>query len=87
MDFAAWAAVLVPSESGQGAAVHAILSLQAVLSAIGVLMALYVAARAVAGLLNRPASSALDVTSLFLAYAGTQGLIGATMIRLFPMAS
>jgi len=46
MDFAAWGAVVNPGVSGQGAAVHAILSLLAVLSAIAVLMALYVAARA-----------------------------------------
>jgi cytochrome c oxidase subunit I+III len=87
MDFAAWGAVLSPSASGQGAAVHAILSLLAVLSAIGVLMALYVAARAMTDLLNRPASSALDVTSMFLNFVGVLGLIGATIVRLFPMAA
>jgi len=67
-----------------GATIFALLSWQGVLLSVGVLMAGYVTARAVAGLLDSRRTSTVDVCALFLGYMAAQGAAGATLVRLFP---
>ncbi len=86
-DLSSWRdAGLAPEMSGQGATVFAFLSLQGVLVAISVLMALYLAARNARGLVTRPANNSFDVVVLFIAYTGAQGAAAALLTRLFPGA-
>ena len=49
---------------------------------IAIVMAAYTASRAAHGLVTRPANNTLDLTALFLAYAGGQGLAGTLVPRL-----
>jgi cytochrome c oxidase subunit I+III len=88
IDLAGWrGAGLMPDDSGQGATVYAILVLQAMLAGIAVIMAGYMAARALRGLVTAPASNSLDLVMLFLVYTGAQGVIGSTLTRLLPGAA
>ena len=86
-DYASWqAAGLMPSASGQGAIVYATMAHQASVVAVCLVMALYVSARAFAGLLTRPVSVTLDVVSIFIVYTAVQGLAGAAIARLLDAA-
>lgn len=83
LDHGQWrAAGFDPELSGQAAAIFALQALQACSVAIGVLMAGYIAARAVRGLVATPANNSVDLAALFLAYSGAQGLVGAAVARL-----
>ncbi|WP_068876942.1 MULTISPECIES: cbb3-type cytochrome c oxidase subunit I [unclassified Phenylobacterium] len=79
-----WSTGLRPDASGQGATVFALLSWQGVLLSVAVLMAGYVAARAIAGLADSSRTSTVDVCALFLGYVAAQGAAGAALVRLFP---
>ena len=82
-DYASWqTAGLMPTASGQGAIVYATIAYQASVVAVCLVMALYVSARAFAGLLTRPVSVTLDVVSIFIVYTAVQGLAGAAIPRL-----
>ncbi|WP_334164127.1 cbb3-type cytochrome c oxidase subunit I [Phenylobacterium sp.] len=87
VDLQTWtAAGLRPSASSQGATVFAILSWQAVLLATGLLMAGFLAARAVAGVMHPSRPASLDTVSLFLVFTAAQGALGVLLVRLFPGA-
>ncbi len=87
LDYRQWtAAGFAPTASGQTASLFALQALQACVVAIAVLMAGYVAARAIRGLVTRPSNNSLDLTALFLAYAGGQGLAGTLFPRLLEIA-
>ena len=81
VDWRAWASLLQPDASGQGAAVFAILCLQAMVGAIALLMAGYLAWRVAKGLVTKRRNNTLDLTCLFLAYTGVQGLVGTLFVR------
>lgn len=74
---------LGPSDSGQGATVYALLSLVAVLSAIGLLMAAYLSARNSRGMIVWPKNNSLDLCVLFVTYAAGQGALTAILTRAF----
>lgn len=82
LDWYDWRAILAPQDSGQAAVVYALLALHVLLFSTGALMASFVAARGVAGLLTQPRSNTLDLTMLFIIYAAAQGLIGSVVARL-----
>ena len=81
VDWQAWSALLAPDASGQGAAVFAILCLQAMVGGIALLMAGYLGWRALKGLLSERRNNTLDLTCLFLGYTGGQGLVGTLFVR------
>lgn len=82
----AWRMIgLTPAASGQAAVIYALQALQASVVAIGLLMAGYTVARWFRGLVATPVNNTVDLTALFLAYAGAQGFIGAIFPRLFGM--
>ncbi|MCW1430241.1 cbb3-type cytochrome c oxidase subunit I [Novosphingobium sp. JCM 18896] len=81
LDARAWLALLPPDTSGQSAAVNAILCLQAMVGAIAVLMAGYLGWRAVKNLVSQTRNNTLDLTCLFVGYAGAQGLVGTLFAR------
>jgi cytochrome c oxidase subunit I+III len=80
-DWGAWSAVLSPDASGQGAAVFALLALQATVGAVALLIALYLGWRVLRGLVVPVANNTLDLTCLFVGYAGAQGLVGTLFAR------
>ncbi|MFN3387781.1 MAG: cbb3-type cytochrome c oxidase subunit I [Allosphingosinicella sp.] len=87
VDFHSWrASGLSPEQSGQGAVVHAFLATEAMLVAISLLMALYLAARNSRGLVTRPRNNSFDLTVMFLVYTAGQGLLAALLTRLVPGA-
>jgi cytochrome c oxidase subunit I+III len=77
---------LEPTASGQGATVYAFLLLQGILTAIAALMAAYLSARNSRGLIVRPRNNSYDLVTMFIAYSGAQGALGALLVRLFPGA-
>ena len=77
---------LRPELSGQAATVHAFIGLQGILTAVSVLMALYLAIRNSRGLVTRPRNNSFDLTVLFLTYTAAQGALAASLVRLFPGA-
>ena len=84
-DVSGWqAAGLVPSASGQGATVFALLSFQGMAAAIGAVMAGYLGFRSGRGLLTTPTSVTLDVVARYLGFIAIQGLIVQTVLRIFP---
>lgn len=86
-DIGSWRiAGLDPAASGQGATVFALLAFQGVLLSVVVLMAGYLAARTVRGLVAPDRTSTVDVVVLFIANAAAQGAIAALLVRLFPGA-
>ena len=88
VDFASWRATgLTGPASGQGAIVHALLSLQGLLVAIVAIMALYLAARASRGLITKPTNTSLDMVVLFLVYTAAEGVVAALLTRLVPGAA
>ena len=72
---------LRPDASGQGAIVYALLSLEAVLAAIGLLMAGYISARNSRGMIVRPRNNSLDLCVIFVTYAAAQGALTAILTR------
>jgi cytochrome c oxidase subunit I+III len=72
-----------PAMSGQGATALMLHALQASAVAIGAMLALYCAARAIAGLLGGPRNNTVDLAMLFLAYTGIQGFVAALFPHLF----
>jgi len=83
-DLWSWrAAGLWPSASGQGATVYALLSLEAILAAIGLLMAGYISARNSRGMLTRPRNNSVDLCVLWVVYAAGQGAVTALLTRMF----
>ena len=84
-DWNGWtAAGLVPTASGQGATVFALLSIQACTVAVTTIMALYLGFRSGRGLLLAPHSVTLDVVVRFISYVAVQGLAIAAVVRFFP---
>ncbi|SMF61210.1 cbb3-type cytochrome c oxidase subunit I [Allosphingosinicella indica] len=84
-DWSSWRATgLAGPDSGQGATVHALMSLQSLLVAIAALMALYLAARTARGLVTKPSNSTLDLAVLFTVYTAAQGSVAALVTRLVP---
>ncbi|TCT04697.1 cytochrome c oxidase subunit I [Aquabacter spiritensis] len=79
-----WDSGLRPAESGYGATVYAILCLQTFFVATITIMALYTAARALAGKLDAVRRVTFDNTHIFWRYTIGQGLIGAGVVHLFP---
>jgi cytochrome c oxidase subunit I+III len=87
LDYRQWSAAgFMPSTSGQTASLFALQALQASVVAIAVLMAGYLVARTFRGLVTRPANNSFDLTALFLAYGGGQGLAGTLFPRLLDVA-
>jgi len=85
IDFWSWRGTgLAPDASGQGATVYAFLSLQGILTAISVMMALYLAARNSRGLIVRPRNNSFDLVMLFHIYTAAEGSLSAALVRLFP---
>jgi cytochrome c oxidase subunit I+III len=77
---------LRPSASSQGATVFALLSWQGLLLAVALLMAGFLAARALRGLLRPERPASLDVVALFTVFTAAQGVLGTLLVRLFPGA-
>ncbi len=73
---------LTGAASGQGATIHAFLALQFMLTAIAVLMALYLAARNARGLVTAPRNNSMDLVALFTIYTAAQGTAAALLTRL-----
>jgi cytochrome c oxidase subunit I+III len=80
-DWRAWSELLPPDASGQGAAVFAILCLQAMVGGIALLMAGNLGWRSLKGLISDRRNNTLDLTCLFLGYTGGQGLVGTLFVR------
>jgi cytochrome c oxidase subunit I+III len=74
---------LRPDASGQGATVFALLSLEIVLAAIGLLMAIYISARNSRGMIVRPRNNSLDLCVMWICYAAGQGALTALITRAF----
>lgn len=74
---------LRPTDSGQGATVYALLTLEATLTSIALLMAGYISARNSRGMIVRPRNNSLDLCVLFVAYAAGQGALTAILTRAF----
>ena len=79
-----WMSGLRPDASSQGATVFTFLSFQGVLLAVILVMAGYVAARAVRGLISTTRTSTVDLVALFIGYAAGQGMLSTLLVRLFP---
>ncbi|BBC72788.1 cytochrome c oxidase chain I protein [Altererythrobacter sp. B11] len=87
-DISGWReAGLAPNATGHGATVFALLSLQACLAFIALIMALYLGYRSGRGLLTAPANVTLDVVARFIAFAALQGMAISLVVRLFPGAA
>ena len=82
IDLWSWIATgLRPDASGQGAIVYALLSLETILAAVGLLMAAYIAARNSRGMIVRPRNNSLDLCVLWVVYAAGQGSLTALLTR------
>jgi len=75
-----------PEFTSQAALIHAFAVEQALLCAIGVLFALYIAARTSRGLVTRPRNTSVDLATIFLVYAAAQGCATALVTRALPGA-
>ena len=85
LSFLAWRdAGLAPQATSQGAIVFGLLSLQACLAAIGLLMGGYVTVRAARGHLSDRRPATLDTVGLFLGYAALQGVLATALTHGFP---
>lgn len=83
LDNAAWtAAGFDPQLSGQGASVFALQALQACNIGIALLMAGYMIARGMKGLIVTPRNNSVDLVALFLGYTAAQGVVGTIAARL-----
>ena len=81
-DITFWqASGLKPDASGQGAIVYMLLTLQALLAFIGLLMAGYISARNSRGMIVRPRNNSLDLCVLFVVYAAGQGALTTVLTR------
>jgi cytochrome c oxidase subunit I+III len=85
VDFGTWqGAGLDPELSSQAALVMAFLAQQGMLTAVVVLMVLYLALRTSRNMIVRPRSITFDVIALFMLYTSAQGAASAMLTRLFP---
>jgi len=75
---------LAPQLSGQEAVVSTFLALAGMLTAIAVLMALYIAVRTSRGLVTKPRNNSFDLAVIFLAYTAGQAALSALLVRLVP---
>jgi cytochrome c oxidase subunit I+III len=83
LDIGAWRdAGLDPELSSQAALIMAFLVQQGALTAVAVLMAVYLAMRNSRAMIVRPRSVTFDVIVLFLLYTCAQGAVTATLTRL-----
>ncbi len=86
-DYVSWGhAGLAPDASGQGATVFAFIGLQAILTGICALMALYLAFRNARGLVTQPRNNSFDLVVLFMLYTAAEGIVSSALVRLFPGA-
>jgi cytochrome c oxidase subunit I+III len=81
-----WDAGLRGPASAQGATVYVLQSWQMVMVVTAAIMALYLLARFLRGLVTHPASTTLEVVRLFALYATGQGLVVLLLPRLLPGA-
>lgn len=83
LDHRQWlAAGFAPQFSGQSASVFALQALEACSVGIALLMAGYLVARAMRGLIVVPRNNSVDLVALFLTYSAGQGLVGCGVARL-----
>jgi cytochrome c oxidase subunit I+III len=83
LDLGAWrGAGLDPELSAQGALIMAFMTQQGLLTAIVVLMVVYLAMRTSRAMIVRPRSVTFDVIALFMLYTCAQGAAAATLTRL-----
>jgi cytochrome c oxidase subunit I+III len=75
-----------PEFTSQAALIHAFAVEQALLCAIGILFALYIAARTSRGLVTRPRNTSVDLATIFLVYTAAQGCATALVTRALPGA-
>ncbi|MFN3352862.1 MAG: cbb3-type cytochrome c oxidase subunit I [Brevundimonas sp.] len=79
-----WSAGLRPDALSQGAIVFAMISWQGTLVGVALLMGVYVVLRAATGNLAANRTSTVDLCAFFMTYAAVQGLVAASLTRLFP---
>ncbi|MGH8717616.1 MAG: cytochrome ubiquinol oxidase subunit I, partial [Burkholderiales bacterium] len=85
LDFTAqWQTGLRPGDSGYGAAVYMVLGLQGFFVSVVTIMAGYVLARSLCGLLTSARRATFDNTMLFMCYTVAQGLIALALVHGFP---
>jgi cytochrome c oxidase subunit I+III len=70
--------------SAQSAVIAVFLAQQGLLSAIVLLMAMYLSLRTARALGTKPRNVTVDVIFLFVLYTASQGAVSATVTRLFP---
>ncbi|MGH8771669.1 MAG: hypothetical protein ACREV2_10900, partial [Burkholderiales bacterium] len=71
-------------DSGYGAAVYMVLGLQGFFVSVVTIMAGYVLARSLCGLLTSERRATFDNTMLFMCYTVAQGLIALALVHGFP---
>lgn len=87
LSFTSWRAHgLQPELFSHDALIATFLSWEAVFAAIVAMMALYVLARRLAGLLAPERPMTIQCVSLFMGYAALQALVALLITRIFPMA-
>ncbi|HET7605179.1 MAG TPA: cbb3-type cytochrome c oxidase subunit I [Sphingomicrobium sp.] len=87
LDFWSWrSAGFDPQLTAQAAVVHAFMAQQAMLCAVSLLMAFYIAARASRGMLTAPRSNSFDIATIFIVYTAAQGCAAALIVRALPTA-
>jgi cytochrome c oxidase subunit I+III len=75
-----------PQLTAQAALVHAFFSQQAMLCAVSILMALYIAARVSRGMITEPRNNSFDLATMFILYTAAQGFVTALVCRAIPAA-
>jgi cytochrome c oxidase subunit I+III len=81
---AQWQSGLRPEQSGYGAVVYLVASLQGFYAAILFIAAGYVLARSLTGKLDRVRRGTFDNVMLLWHFAVAQGLIGLALVTIFP---
>jgi len=79
-----WQAGIRGPESAYTASVYALMSLQGLIAAVLLVMALFTAARAAIGWVDARRRANFDCLALFWAYAVGQGLAALALVRLWP---
>jgi cytochrome c oxidase subunit I+III len=79
-----WQSGLRPQDSGYGASVYALISLQGFFVAVIAIMGVYTVARSLAGLLHAERRVTFENTMLFWYYTIAQGLIAIVLVHSFP---
>ncbi|KHL26261.1 cytochrome B561 [Croceibacterium mercuriale] len=84
-DVTGWSGTgLLPTATGQGATVFALLAHQGMCVVTAIIMAAYLAWRSARGLLTGSANVTLDVVVRWIGFCALQGLVGSMVLRLFP---